>query len=478
VTVATYSLTTSPITIDDGTSYSVLVTNTGAATVELSRGGRLRPNQAQTVYPEGAALTAAAVTGTSSVSTSTTTKPLPNAADPAALAANAAFTGTYAAIESVTLNDNFTRSDGALGSDPASGYWWATSGGTTGVISGNKLVASAHAQTMYAQIALERAPIEMRGTLSYVAGGGTDASPSALVLASSSVAYQAPWYLIHTQFTQTGYLIQTSANSVFVNLASGNWTTPVPIDGTVKSVKVRIVGNTLTLTGPNGETVSVTDASIGATNGRYCFWSIEPQDANSPKGRWHSATATEARTGSTLARARDLWIPDRGIAESIPRYLAAQGTLTPLTSGTVYAAAIDLPPGVPINWLEWFSTAVAAVTPTHQWAVLMDLAGRVVSVSSDLTTTAWAASTAQRFPLTSQYTAPVSGPGIFWAGLCVVAGTVPGLCGVSTGQTGPSVYAPRPYGASSASQTTPPTVGTLLSIPAVSNTGWPYVVAG
>jgi acyl-CoA thioesterase-1 len=96
VTVATYSLTTSPTMIDDGTSYSVLVTNTGAATVELSRGGRLRPNQAQTVYPEGAALTAAAVTGTSSVSTSTTTKPLPNAADPAALAANAAFTGTYA----------------------------------------------------------------------------------------------------------------------------------------------------------------------------------------------------------------------------------------------------------------------------------------------------------------------------------------------------------------------------------------------
>jgi lysophospholipase L1-like esterase len=99
VTVATYSLTTSPTMIDDGTSYSVLVTNTGAATVELSRGGRLRPNQAQTVYPEGAALTAAAVTGTSSVSTSTTTKPLPNAADPATLAANVAFTGTYAGLD-------------------------------------------------------------------------------------------------------------------------------------------------------------------------------------------------------------------------------------------------------------------------------------------------------------------------------------------------------------------------------------------
>jgi hypothetical protein len=108
VTVATYSLTTSPIMIDDGTSYSVLVTNTGAATVELSRGGRLRPNQAQTVYPEGAALTAAAVTGTSSVSTSTTTKPLPNAADPAALAANAAFTGTYARVQTIVPSGDAT----------------------------------------------------------------------------------------------------------------------------------------------------------------------------------------------------------------------------------------------------------------------------------------------------------------------------------------------------------------------------------
>jgi lysophospholipase L1-like esterase len=124
VTVATYSLTTSPITIDDGTSYSVLVTNTGAATVELSRGGRLRPNQAQTVYPEGAALTAAAVTGTSSVSTSTTTKPLPNAADPATLAANAAFTGTY--VPSATTGVWAASTSYAVGAKVTySGRFWA-----------------------------------------------------------------------------------------------------------------------------------------------------------------------------------------------------------------------------------------------------------------------------------------------------------------------------------------------------------------
>jgi hypothetical protein len=79
--MATVALTTTPTQIDDGTSYTVLVTNTGAVEVDLSRGGRLRPQQSRTVYPEGAALTAAATSGTGTVTTSTTSKPLPNPAD-------------------------------------------------------------------------------------------------------------------------------------------------------------------------------------------------------------------------------------------------------------------------------------------------------------------------------------------------------------------------------------------------------------
>jgi hypothetical protein len=94
--MATVNLTTTPTQIDDGTSYTVLVTNTGAVEVDLSRGGRLRPQQSRTVYPEGAALTAAATSGTGTVTTSTTAKPLPNPSDPATLAASSAFTGTYA----------------------------------------------------------------------------------------------------------------------------------------------------------------------------------------------------------------------------------------------------------------------------------------------------------------------------------------------------------------------------------------------
>jgi hypothetical protein len=96
--VATYSLTTSPTAIDDGTSSSVLVTNTGAVDVTLSRGPRLRPQQNATVYPEGTALTAATTSGTGSVSTTATAAAAATVTGktPAQVAADIAFTATYA----------------------------------------------------------------------------------------------------------------------------------------------------------------------------------------------------------------------------------------------------------------------------------------------------------------------------------------------------------------------------------------------
>lgn len=97
--MATVALSTSPTQIDAGSSYSVLVANTGASPVELSRGGRLRPGQTQTVYPEGSALTAVSLSGAGQVTTTTVAgKPLPNPSDPAALAADPAFTATYAGL--------------------------------------------------------------------------------------------------------------------------------------------------------------------------------------------------------------------------------------------------------------------------------------------------------------------------------------------------------------------------------------------
>lgn len=146
--MATYSLTATPTQIDDGASYSVLVTNTGAAAVELSRGGRLRPNQSRTVYPEGTALTAAAVTGTGQVTTVATaaaqTQAQQVAANTSAIAglpgtyaspAGAWSAGTYGINQVVTYNGSTYRSKingntATPGTDAAK--WEAWGGGSGG----------------------------------------------------------------------------------------------------------------------------------------------------------------------------------------------------------------------------------------------------------------------------------------------------------------------------------------------------------
>lgn len=126
--MATVALSTTPTQIDDGTSYTVLVANTGAVTVDLSRGGRLRPGQTATVYPEGSALTAATTSGAGSVTTSTTVAPTSQAAQVAAnTAAIAGLPGTYAALRNgivpgntfAALGDSITAANGSAPSTPS-----------------------------------------------------------------------------------------------------------------------------------------------------------------------------------------------------------------------------------------------------------------------------------------------------------------------------------------------------------------------
>jgi hypothetical protein len=69
--MATASLTTSPTTLDSGSSDNVSITNTGTTDVTLARGVQsftLKPTQARVIYPEGTAVTAVVASGTGSVS--------------------------------------------------------------------------------------------------------------------------------------------------------------------------------------------------------------------------------------------------------------------------------------------------------------------------------------------------------------------------------------------------------------------------
>jgi lysophospholipase L1-like esterase len=70
--MAIVALSTSPATLDSGSSDFVSVVNTGAVDVTVSRGSQsftLRPNQSRTVYPEGSAVTATVASGTGQVTT-------------------------------------------------------------------------------------------------------------------------------------------------------------------------------------------------------------------------------------------------------------------------------------------------------------------------------------------------------------------------------------------------------------------------
>jgi lysophospholipase L1-like esterase len=93
--VATVSLSTSPTTLDSGTSDNVSVTNTGSVAVVVSRGSfstTLQPGQGTVVYPEGAAVTGVTVSGSGQVTTVATAA---RVSQQAQFAADPAFTGTY-----------------------------------------------------------------------------------------------------------------------------------------------------------------------------------------------------------------------------------------------------------------------------------------------------------------------------------------------------------------------------------------------
>lgn len=107
--------------------------------------------------------------------------------------------------------------------------------------------------------------------------------------------------------------------------------------------------------------------------------------------------------------------------------LSDVGPLTPavMTSAALYLVEDDL-----VSNLTFISGATAAVTPTHYWAALYDTAGNLMSQSADKTSTAWAADTAVTFALGTAQRIPKSG--LYYAALCVVAGTVPTLVGSAT----------------------------------------------
>lgn len=120
--------------------------------------------------------------------------------------------------------------------------------------------------------------------------------------------------------------------------------------------------------------------------------------------------------------------PTAVLAENIgrDRTISAQSALI---SGRVQFSTIHLPAGLVVTSLT-FTSGTAAVTPTNQWATLASLAMVKLAISADATTVAWGANADKTFTMTTPYVVPTTG--LYLAGLCVVAGTVPSIQGVSS----------------------------------------------
>ena len=110
----------------------------------------------------------------------------------------------------------------------------------------------------------------------------------------------------------------------------------------------------------------------------------------------------------------------------------AMSNLSVLSTGQMYlAGGMVLAEGVPVKRIRILSGTTAASVPTNQWVALLDRKGRVLAVSADKTTTAWAADSMQTFTFTTAYVPP--GPMPVYVGIMVKATTPPSLVGLTTG---------------------------------------------
>lgn len=157
------------------------------------------------------------------------------------------------------------------------------------------------------------------------------------------------------------------------------------------------------------------------------------------------------------------------IAQNMTRMQALSNQAT-LTSGTLYlVAGLVLPKGQPVKGLAFFAGSTALSGGSNQWAGIFAPSARsgdaclTLALSTDQTSTAWAADTAKTFDFSSRFTPEADLP--VYAGLCVVATTVPTLVGNTISKNAQELYLPRTRGTSTSGLTTPASCPSAVAHP-------------
>jgi hypothetical protein len=139
------------------------------------------------------------------------------------------------------------------------------------------------------------------------------------------------------------------------------------------------------------------------------------------------------------------------------------------TTATAVVSAVDLSEGDLVAHLTFVTGATAGATNTHQWAALLNSAGKVLAVSAD-GSGALTANAAHAFALGTAYA--VTASGIFYAVLGVSGGTQPSVMAKADGTATVAGLAPKV--AATVSQTAAPAVGATLTLTAAAHRPYGY----
>jgi hypothetical protein len=145
-------------------------------------------------------------------------------------------------------------------------------------------------------------------------------------------------------------------------------------------------------------------------------------------GLFQKSSGVHFNTG-WVAVSDDYVKPNAAVFESCPRQ-SVDGNLSVLATGTLVLQAIYLPAAAVVSSITFVSGGTALATGANQWFALYDSSLTKLAVSSDDTSTAWAADSAKTLSFATAFVTTYSG--LHYVGVMVKATTVPTIAGQAT----------------------------------------------
>ena len=167
-------------------------------------------------------------------------------------------------------------------------------------------------------------------------------------------------------------------------------------------------------------------------------------------------------------------LPTGAVVQSMDRRnLASVTGLGMLVSGRISVYSVYLTKDAIVNSITFISGATAASGQTNQWFALFDANRNLLATTADDGSAAWGASTAKTLTLSSPQT--IATDGLYYVGICVVAGTVPSILGLQ-GNSAIAVIPPVIQGTADSGLTTPASCpATLAVLSASANRPYSYL---